>query len=221
MLHLTSAQIQRALFILITVHIGIIAASNYLVQLPIQLFGFHTTWGTFTFPLVYLATDLTVRIFGPTEARRIIFWVMLPALILSYLISVLFFEAAFQGIAQLGSLNTFVLRIAFASFAAYTLGQLADVRIFSRLREQGAWWLAPSASTILGNLLDTFIFYSVAFWASSDPFMAAHWVEIGIGDYCFKLLVSLALLLPLYGVVLKYLTDNILTTRPARQSFMR
>ena len=217
MLNLTQSQLQRAVFILATFHILIIAASNYLVQLPIQFFGFHTTLGTFSFPFVYLATDLTVRIFGAADARRIIFRTMLPALILSYLISVLFFEAVFQGIATLHTLNTFVLRIAFASFAAYTLGQLADVKIFSRLRQHAKWWLAPGASTIFGNLLDTFIFYSFAFWASSDPFMATHWIEIGAGDYCFKLIVSLVLLLPLYGIFLKFLTERILTTQPERQ----
>ncbi|MBM9514204.1 7-cyano-7-deazaguanine/7-aminomethyl-7-deazaguanine transporter [Desulfogranum marinum] len=217
MLTLTQSQIQRAVFILATFHILIIAASNYLVQLPIQVFGFHTTWGTFSFPFVYLATDLTVRIFGAAEARKIIFRAMLPALILSYLISVLFFEAVFQGVANLYTLNTFVLRIAFASFAAYTLGQLADVKIFSRLRQHVQWWLAPGASTIFGNLLDTLIFYSFAFWASSDPFMATHWIEIGTGDYCFKLIVSMVLLLPLYGIFLKYLTERILTTQPERQ----
>lgn len=217
MLNLTQSQLQRAVFILATFHILIIAASNYLVQLPIQVFGFHTTWGTFSFPFVYLATDLTVRIFGAVEARKIIFRAMLPALILSYIISVLFFEAVFQGVANLHTLNTFVLRIAFASFAAYTLGQLLDVKVFSRLRQKAQWWLAPSASTILGNLLDTFIFYSFAFWASSDPFMAAHWIEIGTGDYCFKLIVCLVLLLPLYGIFLKFLTERILTTQPERQ----
>jgi uncharacterized integral membrane protein (TIGR00697 family) len=217
MLDLTQSQLQRAVFILATFHILIIAASNYLVQLPIQFFGFHTTWGTFSFPFVYLATDLTVRIFGAADARRIIFRAMLPALILSYLISVLFFEAVFQGVATLHTLNSFVLRIAFASFAAYTLGQLVDVKIFSRLRQHVKWWLAPGASTIFGNLLDTFIFYSFAFWASSDPFMATHWIEIGAGDYCFKLIVSLVLLLPLYGIFLKFLTERILTTQPKRQ----
>ncbi len=217
MLDLTQSQLQRAVFILATFHILIIAASNYLVQLPIQFFGFHTTWGTFSFPFVYLATDLTVRIFGAADARRIIFRAMLPALILSYLISVLFFEAVFQGVATLHTINSFVLRIAFASFAAYTLGQLLDVKIFSRLRQHVKWWLAPGASTIFGNLLDTFIFYSFAFWASSDPFMATHWIEIGAGDYCFKLIVSLVLLLPLYGIFLKFLTERILTTQPKRQ----
>jgi hypothetical protein len=42
----------------------VITSSNYLVQLPVSIFGFHTTWGAFSFPFIFLATDLTVRIFG-------------------------------------------------------------------------------------------------------------------------------------------------------------
>lgn len=211
MLVLSDTQIKRALIILVSFHIFIIAASNYLVQLPFQIFGFHTTWGAFSFPFVYLATDLTVRIFGASEARKIIFGAMIPALLISYLVSVLFFEGSYQGAAGLAEFNLFVFRIAFASFAAYALGQLADIKVFSRLRRNKRWWVAPTASTIFGNLLDTVIFFSVAFYASTDAFMATHWPEIATVDYAFKLFVSMLLFLPMYGVLLRVITDRILT----------
>jgi len=210
MLVLSDAQVKRALVVLVTFHIIIIAASNYLVQIPVQIFGLQTTWGAFSFPFVYLATDLTVRIFGAAEARRIIFGAMMPALAISYVVSVLFFEGAFQGAGGLATLNIFVLRIAFASFVAYAIGQLADIKVFTRLRQHKCWWVAPSASTIFGNLLDTVIFFSFAFYASSDAFMAANWPEIATVDYSFKLLISLLLFLPAYGVLLRILTDRIL-----------
>lgn len=209
---LTKSQIQRALLILISFHIFVIAASNYLVQIPFQVFGVFTTWGTFSFPLVYLATDLTVRIFGAEKARKIIFAVMIPALIISYVISVLFYEGAFQGFSSMAEFNTFVFRIAFASFVAYVFGQLIDIRVFSKLRKNKRWWIAPAASTIIGNLLDTIIFYAVAFFASSDSFMASHWPEIAAADYGFKLFVSLLLFLPIYGIVLRMLTNSILAS---------
>ena len=213
MIRLSPKQYQRALIILATFHIFIIAASNYLVQIPVQIFGLHTTWGTFSFPFVYLATDLTVRIFGASDARRIIFQAMLPALIISYLVSVLFFEGAFQGFGGLAEFNSFVFRIALASFTAYTLGQLADIKVFSKLRDHKKWWVAPTASTVLGNFLDTVIFYTIAFFRSSDPFMALHWPEIAAVDYAFKIIVSLLLFLPMYGILLKYLTESILFER--------
>ena len=190
---------------LIAFHIFIVIASNYLVQLPMQLFGWQTTWGAFSFPFIFLATDLTVRLLGKQPARRVIAYVMLPALLVSYMVSVLFQEGSFRGAESLLVLNTFVLRISLASFAAYAVGQLADIQVFDRLRQLKQWWVAPTASTVLGNLLDTFVFFAIAFWASSNAFMAEHWVEIAIVDYVIKILISLLLFIPLYGVLLNVL----------------
>ena len=191
---------------LVGFHVFIIIASNYLVQFPMQLFGWQTTWGAFSFPFIFLATDLTVRLLGKQPARRVIARVMLPALLASYLVSTLFHEGSFSGWGALASLNVFVLRISLASFAAYAIGQLADVQVFDRLRRLPQWWIAPSASTIFGNLLDTLVFFSIAFWHSSNAFMAEHWVEIAWVDYVIKLGISLVLFIPLYGILLKVLT---------------
>ncbi|MCE9686180.1 7-cyano-7-deazaguanine/7-aminomethyl-7-deazaguanine transporter [Shewanella sp. AS16] len=214
MLTLSTAQFRRALILLSGFHILVICASNYLVQLPFQIAGLHTTWGAFSFPFVYLASDLTVRIFGQDAARRIIFRAMLPALVISYLVGVLFHQGDFQGAQTLSEFNTLVFRIAFASFAAYLLGQLMDIRVFAHLRRSASWWLAPTASTLIGNLLDTSVFFGLAFYASSDDFMARHWPEIATVDYGFKLVVSLGLFLPAYGLLLKYLQDKILHETP-------
>lgn len=210
MLMLTTQQTRRALCVLVGFHILIICASNYLVQLPFQIFGFHTTWGAFSFPFVYLATDLTVRIFGQADARRIIFKAMLPALLISYLMSVVFHQGTFQGATALLAFNNVVFRIAVASFTAYLFGQLMDITVFSKLRKTRSWWVAPAASTLIGNLVDTIIFFAVAFYASDDPFMAKHWPEIASVDYSFKLIVSFGLFLPAYGVLLKALEQKII-----------
>ena len=131
----TEHQSRQALWRLSLFHILIIASSNYLVQLPIEIAGVHTTWGAFSFPFIFLATDLTVRIFGSLLARRIILYAMLPALVISYLLSVLFNAGDFLGLAQITQFNLFVARIACASFMAYLLGQILDISVFSRLRQ--------------------------------------------------------------------------------------
>jgi uncharacterized integral membrane protein (TIGR00697 family) len=202
MLLLPEPRRRMALAVLIFLHILIIIASNYLVQLPITLFGFHTTWGAFSFPFIFLATDLTVRLLGKRPAREVIAKVMLPALVASYTVSVLFQEGSFRGLDALSELNEFVLRISLASFLAYVLGQILDIQVFDRLRQLPQWWIAPTAATIAGNLLDTFVFFSVAFWHSSNAFMAEHWVEIAWVDYGVKLAISLILFVPLYGMLL-------------------
>ncbi|MFN3580726.1 MAG: 7-cyano-7-deazaguanine/7-aminomethyl-7-deazaguanine transporter [Pseudomonas sp.] len=198
---------------LIAFHILIIIASNYLVQLPVTLFGWHTTWGAFSFPFIFLATDLSVRVMGKGAARRVVARVMLPALVASYVVSVLFHDGRFSGLAALGEFNLFVFRIAVASFLAYALGQFLDIKIFDGLRQVRHWWVAPAASTVLGNLLDTYLFFSVAFWNSTDPFMAANWVEIATVDYLIKLVISMVLFVPLYGMLLNGIV-RLLQPRP-------
>ncbi|MBB3140870.1 7-cyano-7-deazaguanine/7-aminomethyl-7-deazaguanine transporter [Halomonas organivorans] len=206
---LSAAQTRRCLTWLVAFHILVIAASNYLVQLPFSLFGLHTTWGAFSFPFIFLATDLTVRLFGKEPARAIILRVMFPALVISYVVSVVFPRGGFAGLDALGEWNLFVARIALASFMAYVLGQLLDVTVFDRLRRLRAWWVAPAMSTLLGNLADTFAFFSVAFHRGPDAFMASHWPEIAWVDYGIKLGISLAFFLPLYGVLLAWLTRRL------------
>lgn len=210
-------QKRTALIWLSFFHILIIAASNYLVQIPFEItlkltalgaaenFSFHSTWGTLTFPFIFLATDLTVRVFGAKEARWIIFIVMIPALIVSYVISVLFSDSQFQGIEALGNFDLFVFRIALASFLAYVAGQLLDVSVFNRLRQLKTWWIAPSSSMLFGSLADTFVFFGVAFYQSTDTFMAVHWVQLGFVDYLFKLFIGILLFVPAYGVVLSFI----------------
>jgi uncharacterized integral membrane protein (TIGR00697 family) len=206
---LSDAQTRRCLALLVTFHILVIAASNYLVQIPFTLLGFHTTWGAFSFPFIFLATDLTVRLFGKETARAIILRVMLPALVISYVVSVVFPRGGFAGLEALGDWNLFVARIALASFMAYVLGQLLDVQVFDRLRALRAWWVAPAVSTLVGNLADTFAFFSIAFHRSPDAFMATHWPEIAWVDYVIKLGISLAFFLPLYGVLLAWLSRRL------------
>jgi len=191
-------------------HIFIIVLSNFAVQIPLQICGVDTTLGTFTYPFIFVATDLTVRIFGQARARKIVFLAMLPALVLSYLFGTVMAHGHYQGLAALGDFNLFVFRIALASFSAYALGQLADILVFQRLRRMRQWWPAPAASSVFGNLLDTYVFFAVAFMGCPDEFMAAHWLEIGTVDYIVKLSAGLAIFVPVYGAVLSCLSRFVL-----------
>lgn len=209
MLPFTSQQKNSALYQLAFFHILIIASSNYLVQIPFTVMNFHTTWGAFTFPFIFLSTDLTIRIFGAQLARKIILVVMIPALVISYVISVLFFDSHWMGIYALNSFNVFVFRIALASFSAYLVGQLLDITVFNYLRQTQRWWIAPTASAIMGNAIDTLVFFAIAFYQSDDVFMATNWPEIAMIDYGFKILICGLFFLPLYGVLLNFLLKKL------------
>ena len=203
-LELSASARRSALLGVILVHLCVICISNYLVQVTFTFWHTHieSTWGTFTFPLIFISTDLTVRLIGQREARWLIGCVMLPALLLSYIISVIFANGQYQGLNALAVWNADVARIAFGSFAAYVLGQLMDIAVFARLRRTGRWWYAPTASTLVGSLLDTFAFFSIAFWHCDNDFMASHWVGIACVDYGVKILVGIIMFVPIYGAML-------------------
>jgi len=217
MLAFSSRQRMYALFWLSLFHLLVITSSNYLVQLPVSVFGFHTTWGAFSFPFIFLATDLTVRIFGAPLARRIILAVMIPALFISYGVSSLFYQGEWQGWQALKEINLFVARIACASFMAYALGQILDVHVFNRLRRLPQWWVAPGCAMFLGNISDTLAFFFIAFYKSPDAFMAQHWVEIALVDYSFKVLICMVFFLPAYGVLLNAALKRLAERQSARQ----
>lgn len=197
-----SIKFQRLALLLVVFHILIVASSNYLVQFPITIFGFKATLGAFTFPFIFLATDLTVRLFGPRLGRRIIFYAMFPALVVSYFITVGFRHGIWLGFDPFLNFDLFVARIAIASFSAYVVGQILDVFVFNKLRRHNQWWHAPVASGILGNLMDTFVFFFIAFYKSSDTYLAENLIEIATVDYIFKIAINALFFLPLYKVIL-------------------
>ena len=179
-------------------HVAVIALANYTVQFTAEFMGHPFTWAMFVFPLVILATDLTVRCFGQSLARGIVGLAYIPAILIS---------------AWLAD-----WRIGIASGTAYLVGQLLDIFVFQKIRERSAnWWAAPLVSTFFANIIDTYTFYAVAFHRSTDPYMAEHWLPIAHVDLAFKIVVSAAVFLPLYGILLGILasrTDLVAPSRP-------
>lgn len=187
------------IFAFIAAMAAVVVASNILVQYPFAPFGLGEllTWGAFTYPLAFLINDLTNRKFGATAARRVVF-------------------AGFA-IAVLLSIWLATPRIAIASGSAFLVAQLLDTSIFDRLR-QGAWWVPPFVSTLLGSAVDTVIFFGLAFapaFAGIDAFFGMDdgslgfpagifglemplWASLAIGDFLVKILVGIAALVP-YG----------------------
>lgn len=184
-------------------HVFLLTLSNILVQYPFELFGFHTTWGAFTYPAIFILTDLTTRLFSAEQARKVIFQGMFPALIISYVLAS-FMEApktdAWFDI--LGSIHIMPLRIAIACFVAYVVGQLLDVSVFQRYRAKSSWWVAPVISISIGNIVDTILFFSIAFYHCNNLFLSQNWIEIACVDIVFKIVISLIAFVPLYGVIL-------------------
>ena len=184
---------------------AVVAASNVLVQYPLPWFGLEEllTFGAFTYPIAFLVTDLTNRRFGTRSARLVVMAGFAVAIVLSVFLA--------------------TPRIAIASGGAFLVAQLLDVSVFDALRRQ-AWWRAPLVSSVLGSLLDTLIFFGLAFaarfaWLDTgfgleDGSLAFPvdwfgtevplWVSLAFGDLMVKLAMALAMLAP-YGALLSVL----------------
>jgi uncharacterized integral membrane protein (TIGR00697 family) len=185
---------------LVALHVLVIVVSNALVSIPVEIFGVKLTWAAFTFQLVVLATDLTVRLLGKHIARSTITAAYPLAIIGSILV-----------VLAEGAPTSVALRIGFASATAYAVGTMLDVYVFQHIREKlvDNWWLAPAVSTIAANVIDTYAFFAVAFHNSANEYMSANWMEVAGSQVIIKIAVGLLVFLPAYGVLLKYLKQRV------------
>ena len=173
-------------FITLSVLMGVVVlSSNYLVQFPINYYGLNEilTYGAFSYPVAFLITDLANRFYGKFVARKIVYFGFFIGIIFTLLFSTDF--------ADLIS-----IRIAIGSGIAFITAQLLDIQIFDRLRKR-EWFIAPLTSSVIGSIVDTFLFFSISFYATGVP-----WVTLSLGDLAVKLFVSLIMLVP-FKILLK------------------
>lgn len=194
--------VEKALvYKLMLAHIVIIAISNYIVQYTIEIAGHPLSIAAFTFPLVVVLTDLTVRLIGKETGRAVISLAFIPAIIASVLI-----------VLASGAPASVAVRIGLGSGFAYFVSNLLDVYVFQYFRERfvNTWYIAPTLSAIVSTFLDTYTFFGVAFAGGDDPFMSVHWAEVATNNSISKILISLLVILPAYGLVLNYIQRKIL-----------
>ena len=185
--------------LLVILHISIITISNVVVSIPIEVYGFKITWAAFSFPLVVVATDLTIRLIGKAMAQKTITFSFPFGIISSVLI--LYLENNPASVA---------LRIGVASGLAYAIGVLIDIHAFQFIRQKySSWWIAPSLSTIVSNVIDSYTFFFTAFYNSDDSYMAQNWLEIAGTQTVLKILIGLIFFLPTYGILLNYFSKRI------------
>ena len=168
------------LFLLLSFLMGVVVlSSNYLVQFPIKHYGLEEilTYGAFSYPIAFLITDLTNRSYGKIVARKIVY--------IGFIIGVSFTLLFSTNFADLIS-----VRIAIGSGTAFLVAQLLDVQIFDKLRKK-KWFVAPLTSSFIGSTVDTFLFFSISFYATGIP-----WLTLSLGDLAVKIFVALMMLIP-------------------------
>jgi len=157
----------------------VVLASNYLVQFPIKYYGLEKilTYGAFSYPVAFLITDLANRSYGKIIARKIVYIGFIIGIVFT-----LFFSTNFEDLIS--------VRIAIGSGTAFLFAQLLDVQIFDKLRKR-KWFVAPLTSSLIGSTIDTFLFFSISFYATGIP-----WITLSLGDLAVKTLVAILMLIP-------------------------
>jgi uncharacterized PurR-regulated membrane protein YhhQ (DUF165 family) len=197
---------------LVILHTLVIAVSNYLVTIRFDLFpgadlplfgSFPLAAAAFTFPIVVVATDLTVRMVGKQAGRAVVAMAIIPAIVASVLV-----------LLALGDPHAY--RVGAASGTAYAVGTMLDVYVFQYIREKytEAWWAAPAISTIVANIIDTYTFFFTAFAGSVDAegnltWIGENWHIVAQNNTLTKIVVGLIVFLPAYGVLLAYLKKKV------------
>ena len=168
------------LFLLLSLLMGVVVLfSNYLVQFPIKYYGLDQilTYGALSYPIAFLITDLANRSYGKIIARKIVY--------IGFIIGISFTLLFSTNFADLIS-----VRIAIGSGTAFLIAQLLDVQIFDKLRQK-KWFVAPLTSSFIGSTVDTFLFFSISFYATGIP-----WFTLSLGDLAVKIFVALIMLIP-------------------------
>ena len=166
-------------FILAFLMALVVALSNYFVQFPVKYIGLENvlTYGAFTYPIAFLITDLSNRRYGKKIATKIVYLGFAVGVFLTF-----YFSTNYSDIVS--------IRIAFGSGIAFIVSQLIDVSIFDKLRRK-IWFVAPLASSLIGSIIDTFLFFSISFYGTG-----INWVALSFGDLFVKIFVSLIMLIP-------------------------
>ena len=173
-------KIKNSFFFILALSMALIVAlSNYLVQFPIKYMDLQDlfTYGAFSYPVAFLITDLANRRYGKVIARKIVYIGFILGLVLT-----LYFSTDFS--------NLISKRIAIASGTAFLIAQLLDVQVFDKLRKK-VWYVAPLVSSLVGSVIDTFLFFSIAFYGTG-----INWVTLSFGDLFVKIFVALVMLIP-------------------------
>ena len=183
-------KIENRLFFILAFSMALVVVlSNYLVQFPVNYIGLQDllTYGAFSYPVAFLITDLSNRRYGKKVARKIVY----VGFVLGIGIT-LYLTSNFS--------NLISFRIAIGSGTAFLIAQLLDVQIFDKLRKK-VWFVAPLVSSLIGSSVDTFLFFSIAFYGTG-----INWITLSLGDLLVKMFVALVMLIP-FRILLSYVQE--------------
>ena len=196
MFHLTEPSFKKLLIALAVYLTSLFAANTLGLKVMPFIFGSHLSAAVFSFPIVFLTTDVIGEVYGKRTAKLFVMAGFIStALFIAYSFLSLYLpwspdgEWARQGYNQIFGIS---IRIAIASLAAFLIAEYQDVLSFFFFREKLGvkfFWLRSLLSNLWSQLLDSTIFMVIAF----------------AGVYSTKMLISLIISWWLYKVAMSAL----------------
>lgn len=190
----------------------IVGIKLFRIPLPFPILGFEAiehTCGMLTFPVTFLLTDLINEFYGPRAARRIT-WIGFAAAMYVFLViniaqAMPYLDAPYNvEPAEFDAIFGSAKIMYIASLSAYLVGQLSDIAVFGffkRLTGDRLVWLRATGSTVISQLIDSFIVSYLAFSLGRelfpDPANPAAPISaipaIAITGYTLKFVIAIAI----------------------------
>jgi uncharacterized integral membrane protein (TIGR00697 family) len=165
----------------------------------IQLGPFTMSIGIIPWPVVFLTTDIINEYFGKKGVRRLT--IMTAGLIIyTFILLLAGMSISASGISpvtqeQFRAVFGQSMWIIIASITAFLASQLIDVLVFWIIRSRTGKkmiWLRATGSTVVSQLIDTFIVTGIAFWLPGK-LSFTEYINTAFTGYTAKLIIAIAL----------------------------
>jgi len=209
---------------------GTLGIKNFDINLlGVPNLSFNMSAGVLTWPIIFIMTDIINEYFGVKQVR---FLSILTAILISYAFIVVaaamhltpsaFWVTQTINGSKLDMNNAFAgifgqgMWIIVGSIIAFLVGQIADVLIFHKIKRitgDKALWLRSTGSTLVSQLIDSFVVIFIAFYL--NPQYSWSWqmvAAIGLVNYTYKFIVAILMTPILYlvhGIIDKYLGKDL------------
>jgi uncharacterized integral membrane protein (TIGR00697 family) len=190
--------------IVVAVFCGLLLISNIGATKLIEFGPIITDGGAFLFPLVYITGDVLSEVYGLKAARRAIYLGFALAVLAAFtfwLVQISPPATGYENQEAFEAVLGFVPRIVLASICGYLVGQLLNAYVLVKIKErtqEKALWLRLIGSTGIGELADTVVFCTIAFYGIITGGEFINYVIIG---YLYKTLLEVVLLPITYRVI--------------------
>ena len=190
--------------VIVGIFVGLLLISNIGAVKLIAFGPIITDGGAFLFPLVYIAGDVLSEVYGFAAARKAIligFAMSVLAALTFWLVQISPSADAWGNQEAYEAILGFVPRIVLASICGYLVGQLLNAWVLVRIKEltkEKALWLRLIGSTAVGELADTVVFCTIAFFGVITGADFLVYVLVG---YLYKTLLEVVLLPITYPII--------------------